>query len=53
VAIYPMFSQQLSSNDLSDLYLDKRNQNHLTRNLVHRWQLLGYAVTLTPQPQAA
>jgi transposase len=53
VAIYPMFSQQVSYNDLGDLYLDKRNQNHLTRNLVHRLQRLGYAVTLTPQPQAA
>jgi hypothetical protein len=48
-----MFSQQVSYNDLGDLYLDKRNQNHLTRNLVHRLQRLGYAVTLTPQPQAA
>jgi transposase len=53
VAIYHMFSQQVSYNDLGDLYLDKRNKNHLTRNLVHRLQRLGYNVILTLQPQAA
>jgi len=31
VAIYPMLSQQVSYNDLGDLYLDTRNKNHLTR----------------------
>jgi transposase len=36
VAIYHMLSQQVSYNDLGDLYLDKLNQNHLTRNLVPR-----------------
>ncbi len=53
VAIYHMFSQQVSYNDLGDLYLDKLNKNHLTRNLVHRLERLGYVVTLTPQQQAA
>jgi transposase len=53
VAIYHMCSQQVSYNDLGDLYLDKRNKNHLTRNLVHRLQRLGYNVILTLQPQAA
>jgi transposase len=53
VAIYHMLSQQVSYNDLGDLYLDKLNKNHLTRNLVHRLERLGYAVTLTLQPQAA
>ena len=53
VAIYHMLSQQVSYNDLGDLYLDKLNQNHLTRNLVHRLERLGYAVTLTVQPHAA
>jgi transposase len=53
VAIYHMLSQQVSYNDLGDLYLDKLNKNHLTRNLVHRLERLGYAVTLTPQQKAA
>ena len=29
-----------------DLYLDKLNKHHLTRNLVHRLERLGYTVTL-------
>lgn len=53
VAIYHMFSQQVSYNDLGDLYLDKRNKTHLTRNLVHRLERLGYSVTLTAQQAAA
>jgi len=53
VAIYHMLSQQVSYNDLGDLYLDKLNKQHLTRNLVHRLQRLGYAVTLTLEPTAA
>jgi len=53
LAIYHMLSQQVSYNDLGDLYLDKLNKNHLTRNLVHRLERLGYAVTLTPQQKAA
>jgi transposase len=52
VAIYHMLSQQVSYNDLGDLYLDKLNKNHLTRNLVHRLECLGYEVTLTPQQKA-
>jgi transposase len=53
VAIYHMFSQQVSYNDLGDLYLDKLNKHHLTRNLVHRLERLGYAVTLTLQEKTA
>lgn len=53
VAIYHMLSQQVSYNDLGDLYLDKLNKKHLTRNLVHRLERLGYAVTLTFQEKAA
>jgi len=53
VAIYYMLSQQVSYNDLGDLYLDKLNKNHLTRNLVHRLERLGYTVTLTLQQKAA
>jgi transposase len=53
VAIYHMLSQQVSYNDLGDLYLDKLNKNHLTHNLVHRLERLGYVVTLTPPQQAA
>src|SRR6267154_409106 len=53
VSIYHMLSQQVSYNDLGDLYLDKLNKNHLTRNLVHRLERLGYAVTLTLQQKAA
>ena len=53
VSVYHMLSQQVSYNDLGDLYLDKLNKHHLTRNLVHRLERLGYAVTLTLQEKAA
>jgi transposase len=53
VAIYHMLSQQVSYNDLGDLYLDKLNKHHLTRNLVHRLERLGYTVTLCLQEKAA
>lgn len=53
VAIYHMLSQQVSYNDLGDLYLDKLNKSHLTHNLIHRLERLGYVVTLTLQQQAA
>lgn len=46
VAIYHMLSNQVCYNELGDLYLDKLNKHHLTRNLVHRLERLGYAVTL-------
>jgi transposase len=46
VATYHMLSQNVSYNDLGDLYLDKLNKHHLTRNLVHRLERLGFAVTL-------
>ena len=48
-----MLAQQVSYNDLGDLYLDKLNKSHLTHNLVHRLQRLGYVVSLTLQQQAA
>ena len=53
VAIYHMLSQQVSYNDLGDLYLDNLNKHHLTRNLVRRLERLGYAVTLSFQEKAA
>ena len=53
MAIYHMLSRQVSYNDLGDLYLDKLNKHHLTRNLVHRLERLGYTVTLTHQENAA
>ena len=46
VAIYHMLSQNVSYNDLGDRYLDKVNKHHLTRNLVHRLEHLGFQVTL-------
>ena len=46
IAIYHIFSQNVSYNDLGDLYLDKLNKHHLTRNLVHRLERLGFEVTL-------
>src|SRR3984893_12819616 len=46
VAIYHMLSHQVCYNELGDLYLDKLNKHTLTRNLVHRLERLGYAVTL-------
>lgn len=53
MAIYHMLSQHVSYNDLGDLYLDKLNKHHLTRNLTHRLERLGYTVTLTLQEKAA
>lgn len=53
VSIFHMFSQSVSYNDLGDLYLDKLNTHHVTRNLVRRLERLGYSVTLTPQQMAA
>jgi transposase len=47
VAIYHMFSHRVCYNDLGDLYLDKLNKHHLTRNLVRRLERLGYTVTLS------
>jgi transposase len=46
VAIYHMFSHRVCYNELGDLYLDNLNKHHLTRNLVHRLERLGYTVTL-------
>jgi transposase len=46
VAVYHMLSQTISYNELGDLYLDKLNKHHLTRNLVHRLERLGFEVTL-------
>ena len=53
VSIYHMLSQNVSYNDLGDRYLDNLNKHHLTRNLVHRLERLGYLVTLTPQQEVA
>jgi transposase len=46
VAVYHMLSDQVSYNDLGDLYLDKLNKQHLTRNLVRRLERIGWRVTL-------
>jgi transposase len=46
VAAFHMLSEQVNYNDLGDLYLDKLNKQHLTRNLVHRLERLGFRVTL-------
>jgi transposase len=46
VATYHILSQRICYNELGDLYLDKLNKHHLTRNLVHRLERLGYSVTL-------
>ena len=46
VAIYHMLSHRVCYNELGDLYLDKLNKHHLTRNLVHRLERLGYTVKL-------
>jgi transposase len=46
VATYHMLSHDVSYNELGDLYLDKLNKHHLTRNLVRRLERLGFQVTL-------
>jgi len=53
LSIYHMLSQNVSYNDLGDCYLDNLNKHHLTRNLVHRLERLGYSVTLTLEQEAA
>ena len=53
VSTYHMLSQNVSYNDLGDLYLDKLNKHHLTRSLVRRLERLGYAVTMTLRSEAA
>ena len=53
VSIYHMLSQNVSYNDLGDLYLDNLNKHHLARNLVRRLEHLGYSVTLSSQDAAA
>jgi len=50
VALYHMLSRNVSYNDLGDLYLDKLNKQHLTRNLVRRLERLGFLVTLQQAP---
>lgn len=45
-AIYHILSHRVCYNELGDLCLDKLNKHSLTRNLVHRLERLGYAVTL-------
>lgn len=40
VAIYHMLSPQACYNELGDLYLDKLNKHHLTRNLVNHLERL-------------
>jgi len=52
LSIYHMLSQNVSYNDLGDCYLDNLNKHHLTRNLVHRLERLGYSVTLTLEQEA-
>jgi transposase len=47
VAIH-MLSHRVCYNELGDLYLDNLNRHHLTRNLVHRLERLGYTVTIQP-----
>jgi transposase len=53
VSIYHMLSQNVSYNDLGDLYLDHLNKHHLTRNLVRRLERLGYSVTLNSRDTSA
>jgi len=53
VAIYHMLSQNVSYNDLGDLYLDKLNRHHLIRNLVRWLERLGCSVTLNFEASAA
>jgi transposase len=53
VSIYHMLSQNVCYSDLGDLYLDNLNKHHLTRNLVHRLERLGYSVTLALQQNVA
>jgi transposase len=50
VAIYHMLSQNVSYKDLGDLYLDNLNKHHLSRNLLHRLERLGFEVTLQLKP---
>ena len=42
----PRCPHRVCYNKFGDLYLDKLNKHHLTRNLVHRLERLEYTVTL-------
>ena len=53
IAVYHMLKEDVSYNDLGDLYLDKLNKQHLKRNLVRRLERLGFRVTLQEQRPAA
>jgi len=53
IAVYHMLKEDVSYNDLGDLYLDKMNKQHLKRNLVRRLERLGFRVTLQEQRPAA
>ncbi len=46
MAIFHILSHRVCYNELGDLYLDKFNKHHLTRNLVHRLERLEYTVIL-------
>ena len=46
IAIYHILSHRVCYNGLGDLYVDKLNKHHLTRNLVHRLERVGYVVTI-------
>jgi len=52
-AVYHMLKEDVSYNDLGDLYLDKLNKQHLKRNLVRRLERLGFRATLEEQRPAA
>ena len=45
-AVYHMLANQRHYHELGELYLDKLNQQTITRHLVRRLERLGYTVTL-------
>src|SRR5712691_11379101 len=46
VVAYHLLTEETDYQDLGPLYFDQRNQQHVTRRLIHRLEALGYTVHL-------
>jgi len=49
IAVFHILSTRQPYRDLGANYLDKRSERRTAKNLIHRLERMGYAVTLTPK----
>jgi transposase len=49
IAVFHILRSRQPYRDLGADYLDKRSDRRTTKNLIHRLERMGYAVTLTPK----